>query len=31
MSTQDFLLEIGCEELPPQALKNLSLSFGSIK
>lgn len=25
--TQDFLIEIGCEELPPRALKSLGLAF----
>src|SRR5690554_339064 len=25
--TQDFLVEIGCEELPPRALKTLGLAF----
>ncbi|WP_156506255.1 glycine--tRNA ligase subunit beta, partial [Oleiphilus sp. HI0117] len=29
MSTQDFLVEIGTEELPPKALKKLSDSFTS--
>jgi glycyl-tRNA synthetase beta chain len=29
MSTQDFLVEIGTEELPPKALKTLSRAFGS--
>ncbi|MFQ3323224.1 MAG: glycyl-tRNA synthetase beta subunit, partial [Pseudomonadales bacterium] len=27
MSAQDFIVEIGVEELPPTALKKLSLSF----
>ncbi len=27
MATQDFLLEIGCEELPPQTLRSLSMSL----
>ena len=29
MSTRDFLVEIGTEELPPKALKTLSQAFGS--
>ncbi|ARU54137.1 glycyl-tRNA synthetase subunit beta [Oleiphilus messinensis] len=29
MSTQDFLVEIGTEELPPKALKRLSEAFGN--
>jgi len=29
MSTRDFLVEIGTEELPPKALKTLSQEFGS--
>lgn len=29
MSTRDFLVEIGTEELPPKALKKLSKSFGA--
>ena len=29
MSTRDFLVEIGTEELPPKALANLSKAFTS--
>ena len=29
MSTRDFLVEIGTEELPPKALKKLSQAFGA--
>ena len=27
--TNDFLVEIGCEELPPKSLKNLMLAFAA--